>query len=88
AKDGLVIASTGGANNTWQPSLSSDNTQLAKNIVNYLAENSMDCFDFDLEGDAIKGSDPSWTTQMQELIGNMREYANSDKIKDKFPRGF
>ncbi|WP_173677738.1 glycosyl hydrolase family 18 protein [Francisella tularensis] len=88
AKDGLVIASTGGANNTWQPTLSSDNTQLAKNIVNYLAENSMDGFDFDLEGDAIKGSDPSWTTQMQDLIGKMREYANSDKIKDKFPRGF
>ncbi|MDE5002802.1 hypothetical protein NAI78_10450, partial [Francisella tularensis subsp. holarctica] len=40
AKDGLVIASTGGANNTWQQTLSSDNTQLAKNIVNYLAENS------------------------------------------------
>ncbi|MDE4998752.1 hypothetical protein NAI79_10310, partial [Francisella tularensis subsp. holarctica] len=59
AKDGLVIASTGVANNTWQPTLSSDNTQLAKNIVNYLSENIMDGFDFDLEGDAIKGSDPS-----------------------------
>ncbi|MDE4978377.1 hypothetical protein NAI52_12260, partial [Francisella tularensis subsp. holarctica] len=32
--------------------------------------------------------DPSWTTQMQDLIGKMREYANSDKLKDKFPRGF
>ncbi|AXH30737.1 hypothetical protein CGC45_08570 [Francisella opportunistica] len=87
AKDGLVIASTGGANNTWQPSLSSDNNELAKNIVNYLAENNMDGFDFDLEGDAIKGTD-SWTKEMQDLIAKMREYANSDKMKDKFPRGF
>ncbi|MDE4969874.1 hypothetical protein NAI63_11540, partial [Francisella tularensis subsp. holarctica] len=72
AKEGLVIASTGGSNNTWKPTLSSDNTQLAKNIVNYLAENSMDVFDFDLDGDSSQGSDPSWTTQMQDLIGKMR----------------
>ena len=48
----------------------------------------MDGFDFDLEGDAIKGSDSSWTSQMQDLIGKMHEYANSEKMKDKFPRGF
>ena len=48
----------------------------------------MDGFDFDLEGDAINGSDPNWTNQKQDLIGKIREYANSDNMKNKFPRGF
>ncbi|MEY8701713.1 glycosyl hydrolase family 18 protein, partial [Francisella philomiragia] len=87
AKGALFIASTGGLSNTWNPTLSDDNTVLAKNIVNYLAENNMDGFDFDLEGSAIKGT-AEWQNQIKDVITKMREYAESDEMKDKFPRGF
>ncbi|WP_191092401.1 glycosyl hydrolase family 18 protein [Francisella sp. XLW-1] len=87
AKGALFIASTGGLTNTWNPTLSNDNTVLAENIVNYLAENNMDGFDFDLEGSSIKGT-ATWQNQIKDVISKMREYAESDKMKDKFPRGF
>ncbi|KEI35178.1 chitinase [Francisella sp. W12-1067] len=84
-KGALVIASVGGANTSvWAPDLNNVDT-LAKNIVNFLAENHLDGLDFDLEGSSIDGSE-AWTESMQDLIAKMRE--NAEARADDFPRGF
>lgn len=75
-----ALIAVGGWPNLWFPG-NADNVELAKNMVDFAAENHEDGYEFDLENGA-----EAYPTRLQQIISEMKKEAK--RRSEDFPNGF